>query len=135
MISEIFTLCASNTQHLASHSCVFNQSQIEDTLYVRVPYNVCTQNELRSVEEISDEPVTSSPDILQDVVYMRYRPWVDIKSSALNMNPGHHVYKLHFVNRYTEVCSNLFFAYTVQQDNPDKPYIYMKRNAEEEKQT
>jgi hypothetical protein len=69
---------------------------------------------------------------MEDVVYLRYRPWIDIKSTALNMDVGHHVYKLHFRQKYTNVLSNLFFAYTIQNDNPEKPYIYMNREIETE---
>ena len=128
MISEIFTLNAGLEQDLAQNTPVFNQSQIEEVLYVKVPYEVCKLNHLIELAEV---PVTKDLSELEPVLdhttFLRYRPWVDIESEVLNLEPGHHKYKLKFKNIYTNVISNLFFAYDIQCDDPEKPYIYMNK--------
>lgn len=130
MVSEIFTLNASLEQDLASNTPVFNQSQIEDVLYVKVPYAVCQLNRLIELAEVPvTKDLTELEPILDHITFLRYRPWVDIESTLLNLEPGHHKYKLKFKNIYTSVISNLFFAYDIQCDDPEKPYIYMNKEA------
>ena len=127
MLSEIFTLVACLERDLASNTPVFNQSQLEDVLYVNIPYEICKLNNLVEVTEVPVVKDLCDESILDHVTFLRYRPWVDIESSVLNLDPGHHKYKLKFKNIYTSVISNLFFAYDVQCDDPEKPYIYMNK--------
>lgn len=128
MVSEIFTLNASLEQDLASNTPVFNQSQVEEVLYVKVPYQICQLNKLIELKEIPEsKDLSEFEPILDKVTFLRYRPWVDIGSELLNFEPGHHKYRLKFKNIYTSVISNLFFAYDIQCDDPEKPYIYMNK--------
>lgn len=131
MISEIFTVCAGPIAELASQTCIFSECQIESVLYVRVPYQICTQYDLLNITQVSDS-VNTPIDTDEYVTYLRYRPWIDIVSSALDMTPGHHMYRIQFKQRYTNIPTSLFFAYTIQSDNPEKPYIYMEEHTESE---
>ena len=56
-----------------------------------------------------------------------YRPWIDIPTDKLNLNPGLHIYILEFYNKITQDTLLQQFYYKIQDDNPPKPYIYMKR--------
>lgn len=53
--------------------------------------------------------------------------WIDIPVENLNLDIGMHVYTLEFVNTATGDTVFEYFCYTIQSDNPDKPYIYMNR--------
>lgn len=55
------------------------------------------------------------------------RPWVDAKSSGLNTVAGYHKYRLSLIDATTDIVTFLYFGYQIQDDNPDKPYIYMNR--------
>lgn len=54
------------------------------------------------------------------------RPWVDIPWINLNREAGQHVYKLSFMNKNQTRFVTKYFAYIVQDSNPDKPFIYME---------
>lgn len=58
-------------------------------------------------------------------------PWIDVKSLDLNLAPGYHKYRLSFIDICTNDTTYLYFAYQVQTDAPDKPYLYMERSDDE----
>lgn len=51
--------------------------------------------------------------------------WLDVEFKHLSKFPGYHRYRISgFIGDETVF---LYFSYRIQSDNPDKPYIYMKR--------
>ena len=46
----------------------------------------------------------------------------------LNLKSGKHTYRLMFVERYTDTDFSLYFSYIIQDDSPEKPYVYMKED-------
>lgn len=56
------------------------------------------------------------------------RPWIDIPTNLLNTSVGIHTYILRFKNKLTSDILLLSFRYAIQDDDPDKPYIYMNRD-------
>lgn len=54
-------------------------------------------------------------------------PWIDIPVDCLCLCVGLHTYTLEFINLITGDTFYQYFNYTIQNDNPCKPYIYMKR--------
>lgn len=55
-----------------------------------------------------------------------YRIWYKFKSELLNMETGYHQYRMSFRNNFTGDTCLLYFAYIIQNNNPDKPYYYME---------
>lgn len=51
-------------------------------------------------------------------------PWLHVRTSLLNTKPGMHIFKLSFVNTQTNNLSFTFFSYIIQEDNPDKSYLF-----------
>lgn len=58
------------------------------------------------------------------------KPWIRITYGLLNISEGQHVYRLHFIDRNDAVFS-LYVSYIIQNDDPDKPYVYMGKPAPE----
>lgn len=54
-----------------------------------------------------------------------YRVWYKFRSELLNMKIGYHQYRMSFRNSFNGDTCLLYFAYTIQSNNPDKPYYYM----------
>ena len=59
--------------------------------------------------------------------------WIKINTSLINTEVGQHIYKLSFVNRENDITCSQYICYTIQEDNPDTPYIYMNRENKDEK--
>lgn len=59
------------------------------------------------------------------------RPWIDVDSCKLNTLTGYHKYQLCFVNIHTDETVIFYFGYQIQDDNPNKPYMYMEEYRKE----
>lgn len=55
------------------------------------------------------------------------KPWIRIISDILDWDIGLHIYQLSLVNKYSNDVVSVYFGYIVQDDDPEKPYIYMNR--------
>ena len=53
------------------------------------------------------------------------RPWIRIDSCILDTSIGQHTYRFQFINRETDDVYSLYLSYIIQDDNPDRPYVYM----------
>ena len=54
------------------------------------------------------------------------RAWIDVPVTSLDLNIGYHLYTVQLVNIHTNDIANLYFSYTIQNDEPEKPYLYLK---------
>ncbi len=108
---------------LAGITEVISKYMFEFYLYVRVP-DVIMRNKfvLTDLEEIGEHENYVCP-----IKYVEFigGPWYRITSSALNVHPGQHIYRMHMVNTVTDDVTSVLFSYILQDDHPDKPYIYM----------
>ena len=107
---------------LSKHTPVFNLNQFEYFLYVYLSPDSCKGLQLFQLDEITkcsrELPVVGN-------VVRENNCWLKINSNILNKKSGQHLYKLHLIDTVSHEISYLFFSYIIQDDNPDKPYIYM----------
>ena len=107
---------------------IFNKNEIEYFMYLHIPENLAKDCELYKVQDVDN------PDILieyNDSIQRNCkRPWLRIDSRLLDTSCGQHTYRFGFINIVTDDVYSLYISYIIQDDNPDKPYIYM--NGEEE---
>jgi hypothetical protein len=54
------------------------------------------------------------------------RAWIDVPVTSLDLSTGYHLYTVQLVNIHTNDIANLYFSYTIQNDEPEKPYLYLK---------
>ena len=122
----VFKLSAVPCTVLASFSKVFSIHEIEYFLFIEIPEVFARQFELYQIECVDHDavPLTDSWE------HESGRIWYRVRSSMLNMNPGYHIYRLLFVNKFTDDTSSLYISYVIQDNTPDKPYIYMNRDEE-----
>lgn len=105
-------------------SPVFHKYEIEYFLYVHFPKEMNRDYELFQVDEVS--PTAQKVPMGTFIEREFGKPWINIKSGILNLDIGKHIYRLSFVNKYSNDVVSLYFGYIIQDDKPDKPYIYMK---------
>ena len=110
---------------VAMASKLFSLQQVEKLLFIRIHPDIAKQFELLQVAEILDkaEYVTDSEAWMHEPG----RIWYIFNTEYLDLNPGYHQYRLTFQNTFTKDICLLYFAYTIQDNDPDKPYIYMNR--------
>ena len=54
--------------------------------------------------------------------------WIKVTTDLIDKSPGLHIYRIQFINRNTDDIFSKYIAYTIQDDNPEKRYIYMHNN-------
>ena len=125
----VFKLYAVPHKEVALHSPVFSLPEVEYFLYVRVPASITRTYELYQVSEIRD-----TAEVLCDKDLWEHDPcriWYRFRTEKLNLNAGFHMYRLSFVDVFHNDTCSLYISYTLQTNNPDKPYDYMSKRGEE----
>lgn len=121
-----FKLSAVVKQELPQNTPVFNSGDFEYYLWVQVPKIIARDFSLYEIHEQCE------PYKCINLSYFCYhesgRKWYRLLSDKLNKEVGLHVYRMLFVNRYTNDVMSLYFAYVLQNDDPKKPYVYMERD-------
>lgn len=113
------------TDALAS-SRVLNINELNSYIWVQIPTNLSPYVILSDMQDMSTTPAT--PIIYDDKVSRDNRNcWMKIDLSILSTEAGLHVYRFVFNNTITGEDTSLYFAYQIQNDAPEKPYIYMNR--------
>lgn len=120
------TLQACGYEDLAKHSKVFNLSTLNYHLWIYLNPETVREAYFYKAEEIGPEADNSR--IFEDTFQREGQCWIRVNMEYLNLKPGKHTIRLMFVDRYTDTDFSLYFSYIIQNDNPEKPYVYMKDN-------
>ena len=116
---------AVDRKYVSSTAQVINRHDIPYYAWIHLPTHTAKYLNLVSVY---DEEDNSAVEFLDAWQRDGSHPWYKIKTGSINLDAGPHMYRLEFINKYTDDMINLYFRYIIQDDNPDKPYIYMKRS-------
>jgi hypothetical protein len=119
------TIQSANMQNLASNTEVFNLAEIPDIICVKLPDSMPRDMELSGIYDLN---ANKSLDFYEYVTRDEHKPWIDIRSSLLDLSVGQHVYKLTFTKLGIDLPAICWFGYIVQDNHVDKPYIYMDRS-------
>ena len=57
-----------------------------------------------------------------------HKPWIDFSSSLLQTVAGQHTYRMTFEKEDCRLKATCWFSYIIQDNYPEKPYIYMNRD-------
>lgn len=112
-------------------SPVFNRNEVQSFLYVHIPLELSAEFKLFQLDATA--PKHQRIECFTEFIYRDYgKPYFKIKTENLDLTIGLHTYMMSLVNIRTNDVISLYFSYIIQDDNPDTPYIYMKREEEEE---
>ena len=109
---------------LSKYSQVFNIRNFADTICVKLPDDFPRDFELVGLYNLEADMDVDFEDYVE---YIKYKPWVDFKKSVLDTSIGQHVYRMDFLKGELNIGASCWFSYIIQDNNPDKPYVYMKR--------
>ena len=115
-------------ENVPLYTKVINKNSVPYYMIVELP--LFTKYELRFVamSEDTSEELTEVP--LSYIQSTNCHPYIDILSEGLNTEVGQHDYMLRYVDCFTGDIVPLYFSYIIQDDNPNKPYIYMDKERE-----
>lgn len=119
----VFRLNAVPHKDVARESKVFSLQEFEYFLFIRVPDVFAKDFELYQVDEVVDTDEFVCHRELWE--HDPGRVWYKFKSHMLNTTTGYHTYRLSFINTITNDITLLYIAYVIQNNKPDKPYMYM----------
>lgn len=122
----IFHLDAVAKDQLSSVTRVINRAECEKYLWVHIPVQYARDYEIYQLDAVDAGTPVEVP-YADNIVRDGQRPWLRINSEALDWTAGFHKYAVRLINRNTSDVVSLYFGYHSQDDNPDKPYIYMDR--------
>lgn len=110
---------------LSKYTIVINKYTTDRILWFSVTPQIAQKFTLYQIDEIRPTgPV--EVDYSEKLEHDCCNVWYQLMFDVLNQEPGQHIYRLHFINTSTKETVSLYFAYILQDDNPDTPYIYMK---------
>ena len=109
-----------------SHTQLVNLNRIEYFLWVEIPQSIACRSSLFLVEEITQGLKIPFNQCPKSIERDGMKPWLKIATSELNKSEGFHLYKFSFIDIETDDILVLYMPYVIQNDNPDKPYVYMK---------
>lgn len=116
---------------LAKHTKVFNKNVAEYHLWIHLDPEHIKDAYFIEAEEIG--PNADNTRIFPDTFVRKSKCWIRVNRGFLSGKPGKHTIKLSFVDRFTDTDFSLFASYYLQDDNPEKPYVYMKDTEEDNK--
>lgn len=121
--SRVFQVNSCAYKQLSSNTPVFNINQVEYELHVHLDGELCRLLELFQLDEVTQSGLNEIQVL--GFVDRDCTCWLSIKTEILNKDVGQHIYKLSFVDKVTNDIVPLYFSYIIQDDNPEKPYLYM----------
>lgn len=117
-------ITACNHSELPSYTNLYNKHEITNIVWVKLPDSMSLNCQLYDVIELI--PNVNIVNFTQGITRECCKPWLQIKSNVLNLTSGLHIYELKFVDTSNDDIYVLYIGYQIQDDNPDKPYIYME---------
>ena len=111
-----------------SNTTVINKNGIEFYIWLKLPDDTCNQLSLFEVIDFNYASGPKNIDFSTKLFRENHRPWIRLESSMLNLDVGYHIFRFRFVDIDLDDYISFYFSYVVQDDNPDKPYMYMTRD-------
>lgn len=124
---NIFTtvIQSSKLSDLPLHTVIYNAKDFSDIVCVKLPPQMPRDMQLT---EIYNLDASESLDYDDYVTRDENRPWIDIQSSILDVTAGQHTYRMTFAKLDCKLTATCWFSYIIQDNHPEKPYIYMERD-------
>lgn len=113
---------AVSKKELSKYSKLINEDEFDYYVYIKVPSDFIHNYSITDFNKLGE-----SPDKVCLIKYVDYLggPWYRVRSDVLDNEVGYHRYQLKFVEKHDNTVRSVYFAYTLQNDHPKKPYLYI----------
>ena len=124
---NIFTtvIQSSKLSEIPLHTVIYNAKDFSEVVCVKLPPQMPRDMQLIEIYNLNS---SEDLDFTDFVTRNENRPWVDIQSSILDTTAGQHTYRMTFAKEEIKLTATCWFSYIIQDNNPEKPYIYMQRD-------
>lgn len=110
---------------LPLNTIIYNKKDFSEVVCVKLPPQLPREMQLVEIYNLnSGEELDFTDFATRD----NNRPWIDIQSSILDTTVGQHTYRMTFAQEEVKLSATCWFSYIIQDNNPEKPYIYMDRS-------
>lgn len=123
---NIMMLEACKYDDLAKHTKVFNKNELEYHLWIYLNPEDVRDAYFDSAKEIG--PDADNSRIYPDTFTRESQCWIRANTDWLSASPGKHTFKLSMIDRFTDTDFSLYVSFYIQDDNPEKPYVYMHKD-------
>ena len=110
---------------LPLNTVIYNSKDYSEVVCVKLPPQMPRDMDLIGLYNLH---ASEEVDFTDYVTREEHKPWVDIQSSILDLTAGQHVYRMTFAKEDCKLKATCWFSYIIQDNNPEKEYIYMKRD-------
>ena len=126
---NIFTtvIQSSKLDQLPLNTKIYNSKDFSDTVCVKLPPQMPRDMDLIEIYNLN---ASEELDFTDKTTRDEHRPWIDISSDILDLTAGQHVYRMTFSKPDCKLNATCWFSYIIQDNNPEKPYIYMNRETD-----
>jgi hypothetical protein len=128
---NIFTTVIQSSQlsEMPLNTKIYNSKDFSEIVCVKLPPQMPRDMDLIEIYNLN---ASEDVDFADQVTRDEHRPWVDISSSILDLGIGQHTYRMTFAKEGCKLKATCWFSYIIQDNNPEKPYIYMDRGENNE---
>lgn len=116
---------SSKLSEIPLNTVVYNKADFSEVVCVKLPPEMPRDMELTEIYNLDSQ---EDLDFADQVTRDENRPWIDISSSILDTAIGQHTYRMTFAKEDRKLKATCWFSYIIQDNHPEKPYIYMKRD-------
>ena len=107
-----------------ANSKFFSKLEMNNYLWLKIPVEFAEDFRIESIKRVMPSEVD-----LTDVSYRdNWATWIKVPTENLQDFNVLQVFKIVFTNVLTGDEQDLFFAYSVQTEDVEKPYIYITEN-------
>ena len=110
---------------LPLYTVMYNKADFSEIVCVKLPPQMPRDMQLIEIYNLNS---SEDLDFADFVTRDENRPWIDIQSSILDTTAGQHTYRMTFAKEDVKLTATCWFSYIIQDNEPEKPYIYMMRD-------
>ena len=111
--------------YLSVNLQVYDIANLDTILWIHIPNDLSLSHQITDIAQKVGSKYESI-DLTDGVDRTCKYPWVSIDCDKLDMNVGQHIYRITLINTVSLNKIYLYFTYIVQNDDPEKPYVYME---------
>jgi hypothetical protein len=128
---NIFTtvIQASQLSQMPLHTKIYNSKDFSEIVCVKLPPEMPRDMDLTEIYNLN---TSEDLDFADKTTRDEQKPWIDIDSTILDTTTGQHTYRMTFSKEGVSLKATCWFSYIIQDNNPEKPYIYMTRDEDSE---
>lgn len=121
--SRPVTKCiAGDYTDLSLHNIIYNKKALTEDMWIELPA-YAKQYLVSGLYQIDSSSKCNESISMYDVKHKNI--WLRIPISVMDTSPGSKIYRLEMKHNRTLENMSLYFSYTIQDDEPCKPYVYM----------